>query len=96
MNASIVARTLRVRGGQVILLMVGAALLLGCSRTEPARPSSPPQAVVETPPPPPPPPPPTPPEPIQKKADVGSGEKGRGYGMAWWPRPWRRCSPQRR
>ena len=59
-----------------MLLMVGAALLLGCNHTEPAGPPSSPQPVVNAPPPPPPPPTLKPPEPILKKAAVGAGVKG--------------------
>ena len=66
---------------------VGVALLLGCGKSEPAAPpeTASPEATAETPPPPPPPPPtvPTPTAPpatVQTKAEIGVGEKGRGYG----------------
>jgi hypothetical protein len=75
----------------LILLMVGVALLLGCSGREPARPTPPP-SVADAPPPPPPlqpaQPPPLPsavkaPETVQKKAAVGVGKKGRDYGQGF-------------
>jgi hypothetical protein len=63
----------RGHGTRAMSLMLGAALLLGCSRSEPAaQPAAAPQPAVNVPPPPPPPPP--------KKAEMGVGKKGRGYG----------------
>ena len=57
-----------------MLLTLELALLLGCSRTEPARPSSPPQPAVNVPPPPPPPPPA---ETAGNGAKEGRGGRGR-------------------
>lgn len=79
---------------RVIALTLGFVLLAGCSGGDSARPAAAPQGTVKAPPPPPPPPPPsalkkTPPTPeatpaaptvVQKKAEVGVGAKGRGYG----------------
>jgi hypothetical protein len=94
MNANIVARTLRVRGrivgcvqrttmpmrwcvSRTILLALPATILLsGCGGYEPAPPPPAPPEVVETPPP----PPQKEPEPVLKKAEVGVGAKGHGYG----------------
>lgn len=61
------------------------SLLVGCSGSEPAKPpaTQQPTASVEQPAPPPPPPPTETaktPNTIEKKADVGVGKRGRGYG----------------
>jgi hypothetical protein len=57
-------------------------VLLGCSGKEPTRPAASPQPAVDVPPPPPPPPVvPKAPEVVRKKAEMGVGDKGRGYGM---------------
>jgi len=64
----------------MILTMLGIAMLAGCSGSEPPRPT-PPAVVYEPTPPPPPPTVPKPPEMVQKKAEVGVGDKGRGYGQ---------------
>jgi len=79
MNAKNVVRTLRVWTLHVILLLVGAVLLFGCSRSEPVGQSSSSPPVVNAPAPPPPPPLPAAqaPEMVQKKAAVGAGVKGR-------------------
>ncbi len=61
-----------------ILCTLGIAVLAGCGGYEPARPSAPPPPAVKAPPPPA--PAPKLPETVQKKAEVGVGEKGRGYG----------------
>ena len=76
-------------------LVLLAALLAGCSKTEPAQPAAVPQPVVNVPPPPAPPPPPAAPvvaqqlppagpiapQGVLRKAEKGVGAKGRGYGQ---------------
>jgi hypothetical protein len=64
------------RTGRAIVLALGIALLVGCSRYEPA----PQPAVKDVPPPASPPVAPKAPEPVLKKAEKGVGAKGRGYG----------------
>ncbi len=71
---------------------LGVVWLSGCGGSEPAAPApeaAPPESSADTPPLPPPQPPtspaltppaPTPPATVQKKAEMGVGEKGRGYG----------------
>lgn len=76
--------------GTAACISVGVVLFMGCSRNEPAK-STPPvhslsETVLETLPPPAPPAAPTSPAPqasnvVQTKAAVGSGVKGRGYGI---------------
>jgi len=77
----------------IILWMLGIAVLAGCSGSEPARPKAPPPTVVDEPPPPPPTVPKAP-EMVRKKAEMGVGDKGRGYGQGSWPRPWPLTSPR--
>ncbi len=68
------------------IFLLGFALLVGCGPSEPAAPApqaSAPEPAAETPPlppPPPPTPPPAAPQTVLKKAEMGVGEKGRGYG----------------
>ncbi len=69
----------------LMLLILGLAFSAGCGKSEPTPPAAPPAtsapAEADTPPPPPPTvPAKSPPEMVQKKAEAGVGDKGRGYG----------------
>ena len=64
-----------------VLLTFGIALLAGCSKYEPAPVKAPPPEPTAEAPPAPAPVAPKPPETVQKKAQVGVGSKGRGYGI---------------
>jgi hypothetical protein len=73
-----------------IFLLLVIALLVGCSSKEPATPSPQPTPTPETKAPPAPPQPltaPKAPESVQKKAEVGVGKKGRGYGQGFITTP---------
>jgi hypothetical protein len=67
---------------RITLLTLLVALLVGCNGSEPAQSTNSPAAAPIAPPPPPPPPVvPKAPQMVQKKAEVGVGKKGRGYGL---------------
>jgi hypothetical protein len=66
---------------RLILLALAVGVLAGCGGQEPARPGTSGKPAIEAPPPPPPPPAPKAPETVLKKADVGMGARGQGYGV---------------
>jgi hypothetical protein len=63
------------------MLSLVLAVLAGCGGQQPARPGASGKPAIEAPPPPPPPPAPKAPETVLKKADVGMGQRGQGYGV---------------
>ncbi len=71
--------TIRAIAGTLAVMAV--VTLLGCEPSNPPQPSAAPQPAVNNPPPAPPAAVPKTPEPVKKKADVGVGAKGRGYGQ---------------
>ena len=77
------SRRLTAAGGKPRTFMLSLALtvLAGCGGKEPARPGASGKPAIEAPPPPPPPPAPKAPETVLKKAGVGMGERGQGYGI---------------